>query len=131
MEGGGSAMAEQDANACSGGPKLVFSCSGAADLGGVSDQAARRLTQKGAGQMFCLAGIGGGVEPILAKTGSASQILAIDGCPLDCVRLCLEKAGFTDVDHLRVTDLGFEKGQTGMSDEAIAAVTARAEALLT
>lgn len=123
-------MTEQNTDVCSGGPKLIFSCSGAADLGGVSDQAARRLTKKGSGQMFCLAGVGGCVAPILEKTGSASQILAIDGCPLDCVKLCLEKAGFADMKHLRVTDLGFEKGKTGISDGAIDAVTAKAEELL-
>jgi len=80
--------------------------------------------------MFCLAGIGGGVEPILAKTKSASQILALDGCPLDCVKLCLEKAGFTDIKHLRVTDLGYEKGKTGISDEAITKTMNKAEELL-
>jgi uncharacterized metal-binding protein len=80
--------------------------------------------------MFCLAGIGGEVEPILKKTRSASTIVAIDGCPLDCVRLCLEKAGFTDIKHLRVTDLGFEKGKTGISDAAVEAVAQRTEELL-
>ena len=80
--------------------------------------------------MFCLAGIGGGVEPILGKTRSASQILAIDGCPLDCVKACLTQSGFTDIAHLRVTDLGFEKGQTGIDDAAIASVVAKAEDLL-
>ena len=123
-------MTEQNTDVCSGGPKLIFSCSGAADLGGVTDQAARRLTQQGTGQMFCLAGIGGGVEPILVKTKSASQLLALDGCPLDCVRLCLEKAGIADIKHLRVTDLGYEKGKTGISDEAIAKTMSKAEELL-
>ena len=68
--------------------------------------------------------------PILEKTKSVSQILVIDGCPLDCAKLCLEKAGFADMKHLRVADLGFEKGKTGISDEAIDAVTSKAEDLL-
>lgn len=44
------------------GPTLIFACSGAADLGGVSDQAARKLSAEGTGKMFCLAAIGGGIQ---------------------------------------------------------------------
>jgi len=109
-------MTEQNAAVCSGGPKLIFSCSGAADLGGVSDRAARQLSKKGAGQMFCLAGIGGRVAPIMEKTKSASKILAIDGCSLDCVKLCLEKAGVSSFEHVRVTDLGVREGQDRKRD---------------
>ena len=46
---------------CSAGPKLIFSCSGAADVGELADQTARKLTRNGDGKMFCLAGIGGRV----------------------------------------------------------------------
>jgi len=95
---------------CSAAPKLIFACSGAADVGHVSDIAARRLTDEGAGKMFCLAGIGGRVSGIMATTKAASQILAIDGCPLDCVRRSLEEAGFSEFDHLRLSDLGMDKG---------------------
>ncbi|MHC5119049.1 MAG: putative zinc-binding protein, partial [Planctomycetota bacterium] len=48
----------ENKNVCSGGDTLVFACSGAADVGAVADQAARKMTQEGYGQMFCLAGIG-------------------------------------------------------------------------
>ena len=79
---------------CCGGTKLIFACSGAADVGAVSDRAARKLTGDGAGKMFCLAGVGGRVSGIMKTTEAAEQILAIDGCPLDCVKNCLEQAGF-------------------------------------
>jgi len=49
---------EEKRSVCSRGPKLIFACSGAADVGALSDQAARKLTSEGFGQMFCLAGIG-------------------------------------------------------------------------
>ena len=65
--------------ACSAAPKLIFSCSGAADVGEVADRAARELTRKGEGKMFCLAGIGGRVSGIMATTQAAARILAIDG----------------------------------------------------
>lgn len=113
-------------NICSGGPKLIFACSGAADVGEISDKAARKLSKEGAGAMFCLAGLGGKVEPIMKKTASASKILAIDGCNLDCVKLCLQEAGFNEFEHLRVTDLGMEKGKSPATEENIEKVNTKA-----
>lgn len=111
-------------------PKLIFSCSGAADVGAVADRAARTLTQDGAGTMFCLAGIGGRVSGIMKTTEAAADILAIDGCPLNCTKLCLEQAGFTDFKHLQLDELGLQKGQTAVSNETIATVVDAAKALL-
>lgn len=108
--------------ACSAAPKLIFACSGAADVGAIADQAARKLTKEGAGKMFCLAGIGGRVSGIMETTKSAAKILAIDGCSLDCVKNCLEQAGFTEYKHLRITDLGMEKGKTPVNEENTAKV---------
>ena len=51
-------MSEKNACACGSAPKLIFACSGAADVGAIADQAARKLTKDGAGKMYCLAGIG-------------------------------------------------------------------------
>lgn len=122
-------MSEEN-DVCSGGPVLIFACSGAADVGEVSDRTARKLSKDGIGAMFCLAGVGGRVEPILKKTGAASKILAIDGCNLDCVKRCLEQAGFMEFEYLRVTDLGLEKGKSPATEENIAKVTAKAKEML-
>jgi len=122
-------MAEQS-NVCSGGPKLIFACSGAADVGAIADQAARKMTREGVGKMFCLAGIGGRIDGIMKTTESASKILAIDGCPLNCVKACLEKAGFTKFAHLRLADLGLEKGKSPVNEANIAKVAARGDELL-
>lgn len=112
--------------ACSAAPTLIFSCSGAADVGHVSDLAARKLTREGVGKMFCLAGIGGRVSGILETTRAASKILAIDGCPLECVKRCLEEAGFSEFEHLQLADLGLVKGQTPVTDETVARVASAA-----
>ena len=103
---------------------------GAADVGHISDLAARQLTAEGVGKMFCLAGIGGRVSGIMATTQSAKTILAIDGCPLDCARKTLEEAGFNQFEHLRLTDLGMEKGKTPATAEAVAKVVNRAKTRL-
>ncbi|MCX7045370.1 MAG: putative zinc-binding protein [Candidatus Sumerlaeota bacterium] len=123
-------MAEQNACLCSGGPKLIFPCSGAADVGAVADQAARKLTREGAGKMYCLAGIGGRVSGIVETTKSASKILAIDGCPVNCVKNTLEQAGFAAYEHLRLADLGMAKGKTPPSEENIAKAAARGAEML-
>ena len=113
---------KSQAACCGAAPRLIFACSGAADVGKLSDLAARELTAAGAGKMFCLAGIGGRVSGIMATTEAAQAILAIDGCPLDCAKKTLENAGFTKFEYIRLSDLGMEKGKTAITDEAIAQV---------
>jgi len=123
-------MSDKTPCACAGAPKLIFACSGAADVGAVADQAARKLTKDGAGKMYCLAGIGGRVPGILAMTQSASRILAIDGCPLNCVKNTLELAGFKAYEHLQLADLGMEKGKTAPTDVNVGRVATAATAKL-
>jgi len=117
-------------NCCSGGPTLIFACSGAADVGQIADHAARKLSRDGAGRMFCLAGVGGRISGIMKTTESASKILAIDGCELDCAKELLKQAGFTGFEHLRITDLGMQKGKTDVIDQNIAKVVDRSKEML-
>jgi uncharacterized metal-binding protein len=113
------------AMSCCGGTKLIFACSGAADVGAVADQAARKLTKEGAGKMFCLAGVGGRVPGIMKTTEAADKILVIDGCPLNCAKHCLEQAGFKKYEHLQLADLGMEKGKTPPTPENVAKAAAK------
>lgn len=115
---------------CSAAPQLIFSCSGAADVGELADQTARKLSRDGNGKMFCLAGIGGRVSGIIKSTEAAASVLAIDGCPLDCTKKSLEEAGFKSFNHLRLTDLGFEKGKTEVNTNAIGQVADKAKVFL-
>lgn len=102
-------MSQENSCSCSGGPKLIFACSGAADVGEIADKAARQLTKEGIGRMFCTTGIGGRISGIMKTTESADKILAIDGCPLNCVKNSLEQAGFNEFEHLQLADLGLER----------------------
>ena len=122
--------AKRESHVCKGGSTLLFACSGGADVGHVADLAARRMAEDGAGAMFCLAGVGGGVEPIVKKTGEAATIVAIDGCSLDCAKKTLEGAGFGDFVHFRVTDAGYKKGSSPPSKETIAEIAALAAKVL-
>lgn len=116
--------------ACSGGPKLIFACSGAADVGAIADHAARKMTEEGIGKMFCAAGLGGRVDAIMKTTESANKILAVDGCPLNCVKNSLELAGFKEFNHLQLADLGLKKGTSPVTQENIETVVNKGRELL-
>jgi uncharacterized metal-binding protein len=72
----------------------VLACSGCS-AAGEPDHTARRLQQMGAAKMSCLAGVGGRISSITATVRSASGILMIDGCQLECGANALRNAGFT------------------------------------
>ena len=107
---------------CAAAPKLIFACSGAADVGALTDLAARQLTREGVGKMYCLTGVGGRVDGIMKTVEKADQILVLDGCPLNCARKTLETAGFNRFHHIELSGLGLAKGQSPATDENLAAV---------
>lgn len=123
-------MDGKKACACGTAPKLIFACSGAADVGAIADQAARKLTRDGKGKMFCTAGIGGKVSGIIETTKDAAKILAIDGCPLNCAKNSLAQAGFANFAHVQLAELGLEKGKTPVTDENISLVAEKCVAIL-
>jgi len=123
-------MMSTDNCICRGGQKLIFACSGAADVGAITDQAARKMTKEGIGKMFCLAGIGGRVSGIMKTAASADKILALDGCPLNCVKNSLELAGFKEFIHLQLADLGLEKGNSPATEENVGAVVNKGKELV-
>lgn len=110
---------------CSGSTDLMFSCSGAADLAEIGDRAVRVLHKAGDAKMFCLAGIAGKVETIEVNTRGADRLLVVDGCDSDCAKKTMQLGGFSDFVHFRVSDLGWEKGKTPVTDERIAVVGAK------
>ena len=123
-------MSESKGCSCRGGAKLTFACSGAADVGEIADRAARKMSREGEAKMFCTAGLGGRIGAIMETTQAAERILALDGCALDCVKNSLELAGFSEFNHLRVSDLGMEKGKSPCTDECVNAVAQKGAELL-
>ena len=116
---------------CSGDEvKLIFACSGAADVGHLSDLAARQIMKDGCGKMFCLAGLGGQVSGIVETTKGADKILVIDGCPLDCAKKTIELTGISAYQYFRVTDLGFEKGKSPINNEDIQKIAEHGKTLM-
>jgi len=102
--------------------KTVFSCSGAADLGEISDLVARKLHKDQIRQMKCLAFVSAGITEMIDSVKD-SNMLVIDGCPLDCGRITMEENGLTNFCHMRLTDMGYEKGKTPASPEIVKEIT--------
>jgi uncharacterized metal-binding protein len=93
---------------CCGPITMLLACSGGSNVGQISNEVARRMTIDNKGVMFCLAGLGGDVEPLIERTEGAERILVIDGCPVACAKKTLERHG---IDHkwLEITSLGIDK----------------------
>ncbi|MGE4528126.1 MAG: putative zinc-binding protein [Rhodospirillaceae bacterium] len=123
-------MSEKPACTCSAAPKLVVSCSGAADVGAVADGAARKLARDGHAKMICLAAVGARVPSNMQAAQAAETLLAIDGCPTRCASKILADAGFTEFANLQLADIGLLKGKTPPTAETVAAAAAKGAELL-
>ena len=110
---------------------LFYACSGGANVGEVADRACRQLMDEGAGTMFCLAGLGGGIEGMIQTAKDADLNVVIDGCPMDCAKKTFDRAGVTDYVQFRVTDLDIEKVKgVRATDEEVTRTVDRARATL-
>jgi len=115
---------------CQAAPKLIFSCSGASDVGEITDRAARKMTRDGVGKMYCLAGISGRVDAIMETTRAAAKVPVIDGCPQECAGKTMELAGFTRFQHLTLVSLGLNKGSSPMTVQHLRLVASSGTKLL-
>ncbi len=97
---------------------IVISCSGASDTGEITDNVARRLRKNLVRSMNCLASVGAGNQDLIEKL-KESNLLLIDGCMGDCAKKIADKAGIRKYHHLRITDLGYEKGKTPVTEEVL------------
>jgi len=121
-------MENQEKSACLCGVSeyMVLACSGACDLGQITDLVARKLRDNGVRKMNCLAVVGAGIEKSI-EDFKKKNILLLDGCPIDCGKQILDKADIKDYKYLRVTDLGYKKGQTPVTEDVIKKVYDTAE----
>ena len=96
-------------NCCSGKRNvLLYACSGGANVAEISDKTVRELMFEGTGTMFCLAGVGAGIDGMVQTAKDADLNLVIDGCPMECAKKIFDRHGI-EYAYLKVTDLGIEK----------------------
>ncbi|RJQ70828.1 MAG: zinc-binding protein [Desulfobacteraceae bacterium] len=100
------------ANCCTGdGNVMILACSGASNVGQLSNQAAVELTREGFGKMFCLAGIGGHLSGFVQSAKDVPRMVAVDGCSVGCAKAILEQARVPMQHYLVLTDEGIEKNK--------------------
>jgi uncharacterized metal-binding protein len=99
--------------------KLIYACSGAADVGEVADKVARKLRSEGFAKMTCLAGVGAGLSGYIQSAKGADANIAIDGCNVACARKALEGIGVTPTCYI-LTELGLVKGESPATEKIVA-----------
>lgn len=113
---------------CGNGEFIVIACSGACDLGQVTDLVARKLRDNKVRKMNCLAAVGANITPTI-ESFKLANLLLLDGCPVDCGKKILDKAGILNYTYARMTDWGYIKGQTPVTDELVNTVYEKVETM--
>ena len=103
---------------CGTGDKIVMTCSGASDVGFISDKIGRALHVGGIRKMACLSMVGANIEKSIAAF-KTKDLLVIDGCPISCGKRMMEQHNFTNYKHSIITNLGLKKGDAPATDENI------------
>jgi uncharacterized metal-binding protein len=111
-------------------PVLVFVCSGAADVGELTDRAARQLRSEGIAAMSCLASVGARDEDILFNIDLAERVILIDGCPQACARRTFEQAGLRRFRHFDLSEAGLCKGKSPVTPQNVQRVVEKAAEVL-
>ena len=109
---------------------LIFVCAGAADVGEITDRAARQLTREGKASLSCLASVAARDADIMFNADLATQVLLIDGCPKACAQKAFELAGLKKTLHLELSQLGLRKGASPATPENIQKVADQATQML-
>ena len=88
---------------------LVYACSGCSNVAQLANDLAVVLDREGSAQMSCIAGVGGKVKQLVKVAQSGRPILAVDGCPLNCVKQTLATVDVVPTWHIELTTLGYKK----------------------
>ena len=88
---------------------LVYSCSGCSSAAQMANYLAIQLDRQGDAEMSCIAGVGGNVKQLVRIACSGRPIIALDGCPLECVKNCLAIHDITPTQHILLNTLGVKK----------------------
>jgi uncharacterized metal-binding protein len=106
---------------CSGGQtSLILACSGASNLGQITNSLALRLTQEGVGKMSCLAGVGAHISGFVVSAKDSESLVVLDGCAQLCAHKVVEHVGAKPLVSLILTEHGFVKHHgAGVSEEEL------------
>jgi uncharacterized metal-binding protein len=91
------------------GHPIVYSCSGCSSAAQLANHVALQLDRRGVAEMSCIAGVGGDVPHLMKIALSGRPIVALDGCPLVCVKSCLARHGIAVDRHYQLQHYGVKK----------------------
>lgn len=91
------------------GRPLLYSCSGCSSAAQMANHLALRLDRRGVGEMSCIAGVGGDVPSLVKVATSGRPVVALDGCPLHCVRSSLARHGVEPAVHVTLSEYGVKR----------------------
>jgi uncharacterized metal-binding protein len=88
---------------------IVYACSGCSSAAQLANHVALQLDRRGVAEMSCISGIGGDVPSLLKLAKSGRPVIALDGCPLSCARLCLERHEVKPNHYHQLSEYGVKK----------------------
>jgi len=113
---------------CGSTVNKIYSCSGASNVGQLSNEIALIISESGKASMSCLVGIGAEISTIVTTAKSADSVIVIDGCPQCCGKKILEKAEIPNIKSFVLTEMGIKKtsdlrGDRNLSNELANIIT--------
>lgn len=107
-------MDEKPTCTCGGGEegakkRIIFACSGASNVGELSNAASVVLTKEGFGSKACTASLAIKTPSVMKKSEEADEIVIIDGCPVGCAKKIAEAADVEPDQYMVITDLDIKK----------------------
>ena len=96
---------------------LIYSCSGCSSAAQMANDIALRIRDEGIAEMSCIAGVGGDVPSLVKVAKSGRDIIALDGCILQCVKSCLNKQNVEPTIHHIFADYEVKKRKTERYDK--------------
>lgn len=90
--------------------RIIFPCSGVANVGQVTNLASIQLAEEGYGSPSCIALLATGAETLVAGSKQVDEVLVLDGCPVTCAKKIADEKGVPVAQHIVVTELGIAKG---------------------
>jgi uncharacterized metal-binding protein len=98
--------------------RIIFPCSGVANVGQITNLASIQLAEEGYGSPSCVALLATGAPNLLASARGADAVVVLDGCPVLCARKIADAQNVPVAQHIVVTGLGIEKGPSKNYTEA-------------
>ena len=115
-------MTDPDTSPAASAPlPLVYSCSGCSSAAQLANHVAVQMDRRGLAEMSCIAGVGGDVPQLVKLAKSGRPIIALDGCPLECVHNSLARHGVVPERHYQLHKYGVKKRNHQDFDPAEAA----------